>query len=181
MRKLILQMQMSLDGFVGGPNGELDWIFPGFATDTADWMVERLWQPAAHLMGSVTYRGMAAHWPASSEPYAPPMNQIPKIVFSNSLRDAPWGETRIVTGDLATEIVALKQESGGHLLAHGGVRFARSLIGSGLIDEYRLLVHPVVLGQGLRAFSEVASVMRLVLVQAVTFKAGVIAKTLRPA
>src|SRR5262245_44959935 len=63
MRKLILQLQMSIDGFASGPNGELDWIFPGFAPDAMGWMVERLWQAGAHLMGRATYRGMAAHWP----------------------------------------------------------------------------------------------------------------------
>jgi dihydrofolate reductase len=181
MRRLILQMQMSIDGFAGGPNGELDWIFPGFGSDATGWIVDRLWQAGAHLMGGATYRDMAAHWPTSSEPAAAPMNQIPKLVLSRSLHDAPWGETRIVAGDAATEVARQKQECGRDLLAHGGVRFARSLIQSGLIDEYRLIVHPVVLGRGLQPFSQIASPARLALVEAVTFKTGVIAKTLRPA
>jgi len=180
MRRLILQMQMSIDGFAGGPNGELDWIFPGFGPDAMGWIVERLWQAGAHLMGGITYGDMAAHWPASAEPPAAPMNQIPKIVFSKSLRAASWGETRIVTGDLTTEIARLKREPGRDLLAHGGVRFARSLIQSGLIDEYRLVVHPVALGRGLQPFSELGSPVRLALAEAVTFSTGVIAKTLRP-
>ena len=119
--------------------------------------------------------------PTSSEPAAAPMNQTPKLVLSRSLRDAPWGETRIVAGDVATEVARQKQECGRDLLAHGGVRFARSLIQSGLIDEYRLIVHPVVLGRGLQLFSQIASPARLALVEGVTFKTGVIAKTLRPA
>lgn len=93
-------------------------------------------------MGSVTYYDMAAHWPNSDESYAVPMNQIPKIVFSKSLKKAHWGETRIVAGGLSTEIKRLKQEPGRGLLAHGGVRFAQSLIRTGLIDVYRLIVHP---------------------------------------
>jgi dihydrofolate reductase len=181
MRRLILQMQMSVDGFAGGPNGELDWIFPGFSADVSDWIVEKLWQSGAHLMGGVAYRSMAAHWPTSSEPYAPPMNQISKIVFSRSLREAPWGETRIVAGDLKTELAKLKQTSGRDLLAHGGIRFAQSLIRSGHVDEYRLLVHPVVLGRGLGPFAELASPTRLVLAQALTFRSGVTARTLHPA
>jgi len=104
MRRLILQMQMSLDGFAGGPNGELDWIFPGFGSDATGWIVDRLWQAGAHLMGGATYRDMAAHWPTSSEPAAAPMNQTPKLVLSRSLRDAPWGETRIVAGDVALSV-----------------------------------------------------------------------------
>jgi dihydrofolate reductase len=109
------------------------------------------------------------------------MNQIPKVAFSRSLRDAPWGETRIVAGDLATEIDRLKGEPGRDLLAHGGVSFARSLIHSGLIDEYRLVVHPVVLGDGLRPFSGLTAPTRFRLVEALTFSSGVIAKALHPA
>ena len=82
------------------------------------------------------------------------MNEIPKVVFSNSLRSADWGETTIAAGDLADTITRLKQErSGGYLLAQGGTRFARSLVETGLIDEYRLVVHPVVLGVGERLFT----------------------------
>jgi dihydrofolate reductase len=181
MRRLILQMQMSLDGFAGGRNGELDWIFQGFGPDALGWIVERLWQAGAHLMGSATYRAMAAHWPTSGEPAAAPMNGIPKVVFSRSLHEASWGETQIVAGETATEIARLKRKPGRDLLAHGGLRFARSLIQSGLIDEYRLVVHPVVLARGQQPFSELASPARLTLVEAVTSKTGVIAKTLRPA
>jgi dihydrofolate reductase len=181
MRKLVLQMQCSLDGFVGGPNGELDWIFPDFDAQFAEWCIEKLWQAGAHLMGSATYRDMAAHWPCSTEPYAAPMNRIPKIVFSRSLKKAEWGETRIVSGDLAKEVARLKHESGADLLAHGGARFARSLVRSGLIDLYRLVVHPVVLGKGLPLFTELASPLRLKPAATATFKTGLIARDLQPA
>jgi dihydrofolate reductase len=84
---------------------------------------------------------------------AKPKNEIPKIVFSNSLTSADWDETTIATGDLADAVTRVKQEhSGGYLLAHGGARFARSLVATGLIDEYRLAVHPVVLGAGEQLF-----------------------------
>jgi dihydrofolate reductase len=81
------------------------------------------------------------------------MNDIPKVVFSGSAMSADWGETTVVAGELAEAVTRLKQErSGGYLLAQGGVRFARSLVETGLIDEYRLVVHPVVLGTGERLF-----------------------------
>jgi len=81
------------------------------------------------------------------------MNQIPKVVFSDSLASADWGETTIAAGDLAEAITRLKKErSDRYLLAHGGARFARSLVNTGLIDQYRLLIHPVVLGAGERIF-----------------------------
>lgn len=181
MRKLILQMQYSLDGMVAGPSGELDWIFPDFDEEYAKWEVERLWRAGAHLMGAMAYRDMAAHWPSSREPYAAPMNEIPKIVFSRSLKTAAWGKTRIVAGDLAEEIKRLKQESGRDLLAHGGVRFAQSLIATGLIDEYRLLVHPVVLGSGKPLFPGVAEPMRFKFVSQTAFRTGMVALELQPA
>jgi dihydrofolate reductase len=191
MRKLVLQMQYSLDGFVAGPNGELDWIFQDFDDEFVKWVVEKLWQAGAHLMGSKTYKDMAAHWPSSKEPFAAAMNQIPKIVFSRSLEHADWKETRIVSGDLAQEIARLKQEPGGDLLAHGGVRFARSLIGSGLIDEYRLVVHRVVLGKGLPIFSDLSAPLRFKVVNEITLNSGLVVlelqqpeslkKVLRPA
>ena len=175
MRKLVLKMDCSLDGFVGGPNGQLDWLIPDFDEEHTDWLVGKLWQAGAHLMGSATYRGMAAHWPTSTEPYAAPMNQIPKIVFSRSLKQTNWGDARIATGDLATEVTRLKQETGKALLAHGGARFAQALIGSGLIDEYWLIIHPIALGTGLRLFPEIPAPIRLKLLSETTFKTGVMA------
>jgi dihydrofolate reductase len=104
-------------------------------------------------MGAATYAVMAAHWPGASGPFAGPMNETPKVVFSDSLASADWRETTTATGDLAEAIKRLKQErSDGYLLAHGGARFARSLVQTGLIDEYRLLIHPAVMGAGERIF-----------------------------
>ncbi|WP_051581795.1 dihydrofolate reductase family protein [Pseudonocardia acaciae] len=104
-------------------------------------------------MGAGVYADMAAHWPSSPSPLAKPMNEISKIVFSDSLTSADWDGTTIVAGDLADAVTRLKKEHrDGYLLAHGGSRFARALVETGLIDEYRLLVHPVVLGAGERLF-----------------------------
>ena len=104
-------------------------------------------------MGATTYAGWAAYWPGAPGSFAKPMNEIPKVVFSDSLTSADRGETEIAAGDLAEAITRLKQErSDGYLLAHGGARFARSLVETGLIDEYRLVIHPVVLGAGERIF-----------------------------
>jgi dihydrofolate reductase len=102
-------------------------------------------------VGAATYARWARLWPGASGPFAAPMNEIPKIVFSNSTTSADWGATTIATGDLADAVARLKQERpGGYLLAQGGVRFARSLVETGLIDEFRLVVHPIVLGAGER-------------------------------
>jgi dihydrofolate reductase len=153
MASLVLKMSVSLDGCVAPADGSTDWVAAGGSDDALSWTVETVSNAGAHLIGAATYVGWAGYWPGASGPFAKPMNEIPKVVFSNSLASADWGETTIASGDLADAVTRLKQErSGGYLLAHGGVRFARSLVETGLIDEYRLLIHPVVLGAGERIF-----------------------------
>src|SRR6201990_1575276 len=159
MASLVLKMSVSLDGYVAPLDGSTDWVAAGRSDDGAGWTVETLSNAGAHLVGAATYTGWAGYWPGASGPFARPMNEIPKVVFSNSLASAGWGETTIAAGDLAEAVTRLKQErSGGYLLAHGGVRFARSLVETGLIDEYRLVVHPVVLGAGERLFTAPLSI-----------------------
>ena len=154
MASLVLKMSVSLDGYVAPVDGSTDWVAAGRSDDGARWTVETLSNACAHLMGAATYAGWAGFWPGASGPFARPMNEIPKVVFSNSLTSADWGETEIAAGDLAEAIKRLKHErSGGYLLAQGGTRFCRSLVETGLIDEYRLVTHPVVLGAGERLFS----------------------------
>ena len=112
-------------------------------------MLERVSNAAAHLVGAATYASWAGFWPNAPGPFAAPMNDISKVVFSHSLKSAGWARTRIVRGDLTEAITRLKQERpDGYLLAQGGARLARSLVDTGLIDEYRLIVQPVVLGVG---------------------------------
>jgi dihydrofolate reductase len=154
MASLVLKMSVSLDGYVAPTDGSTDWIAAGRSDDALRWAVETVSNANAHLVGAATYVGWATYWPDASGPFAKPMNEIPKVVFSDSLASADWAETTIAAGDLVEAITRLKQErSDGYLLAHGGVRFARSLVETGLIDEYRLVVHPVVLGAGERLFT----------------------------
>jgi dihydrofolate reductase len=154
MASLVLKMSVSLDGYVDPLDRDTDWAAAGRSEDGAAWTLETVSNASAHLMGAATYARWATFWPSAPGPFAEPMNEIPKVVFSNSLTSADWPETTIVTGDLAEAVTRLKQErSDGYLLAQGGVRFARSLVETGLIDEYRLVVHPVVLGAGERLFT----------------------------
>ena len=153
MASLVLKMSVSLDGYVTSLDGSTGWLAAGRSDDSTSWVVETVSNAGAHLMGAATYAGWATYWPSASGPFAKPMNEIPKVVFSDSLASAGWGETTIAAGDLAEAITRLKRErSDGYLLAHGGARFARSLVETGLIDEYRLLIHPTVLGAGERIF-----------------------------
>jgi hypothetical protein len=115
MRRLVLQTQMPLDGFVGRPDGDLGWTFVDFSDDFVEWEVERLSSARAHLMGSATYRDMAAYWPSSTEPYAAPMNAIPKVVFSTSLKEAAPNPDRAGqsgSGDRRVERAAWQRSAG---------------------------------------------------------------------
>ena len=179
MRSLILKMDISLDGFVGASDGDVEWAVEDFGDPVLqEFMLAGLWDAGAHLMGRGAYDDMAPHWPTSTDVYAPPMNEIPKVVFSRTLTDPAWAGTRVVAGDLEWEIAALKAEPGDPILLHGGASFARELARLGLIDEYRLLVHPVALGAGLPLFGGRA---RLKLVESRTFATGVVASRLVPA
>jgi dihydrofolate reductase len=174
MRKVILKMHVSLDGFVARPDGGLDWFRDAFDDELTAWEVEGLWQAGVHIMGRATYHDMAAYWPSSTEPFAPPMNELPKVVFSTTLKETDWEGTRVAHGDLAEEISRLKEEPGKDILAHGGASFAQSLSRLRLIDEYVLVVHPVALGEGLPVF---ADEIELKLLNAKTFDSGVLALT----
>ncbi|WXA79945.1 dihydrofolate reductase family protein [Pendulispora rubella] len=197
-------MSVSIDGFVGGPNGEVDWLIRNMDDRAAIWVVDTLRQAGVHIMGSRTYHDMAAYWPTSTEPFAAPMNEIPKVVFSRkglssstattttALRDASrirdargdvpaplspsantWTEA-VIARDLVEEIARLKQQDGKIILAHGGAGFVQSLVEHDLVDEYRLLVHPVVLGRGLPIFSRAAS-FDVKLVSTTAFPSGSVA------
>ncbi len=195
MRELILTMSMSLDGFVGGPDGEVEWMFGGDQEAKA-WKLESVWNASLHIMGSRTFRDMAAFWPTSTDVFAPPMNQIPKAIFSKQRlailnaaaankglqRGAEsWGEAYVATGDLANEIAKMKAHDGKPIRAHGGADFARSLIAQDLVDQYALLVHPIALGNGLPIFSDVPKPRRLKLISSTAFPGGSVAQIYGPA
>ena len=109
---------------------------------------------------------MAAHWPSATDGYAAPMNDIPKVVFSTTLERAEWAESTVARGDLGEEIARLKRETGGDIMAHGGAAFVQSLSRLGLIDEYRLVIRPVALSDGLALFKDLPDPLLLRLVEA---------------
>ncbi|HEX5818093.1 MAG TPA: dihydrofolate reductase family protein [Gemmatimonadales bacterium] len=175
MRRVVLKMHVSLDGYVRDAGGEvMDWIFRTYDDELARWEVELLSQAGTHVMGRRLYEEMAAHWPTSTEVYARPMNEIPKVVFSRTLQHATWQHTRITDGDPAEELARLRQEPGKDILVHGGAAFAQSLARVGAIDEYRLILHPVTLAAGLPLFD---APMDLALTETRTFPAGAVALT----
>lgn len=123
---------------------------------------------------------MSTVWPNETGLYADVMNDIPKVVFSSSLTTADWAESRIASGDLAADISALKGEPGGIILAHGGATFIDSLIRERLVDEYRLVIHPVAIGNGTSLFGALLEPLRLEIVEARTFPSGTSIQVCRP-
>lgn len=181
MRDVILYMSMSLDGFVGS-----DREHPGVAipegAELKKWKLDRISRAGAHLMGRVTYREMSSYWPLSDDPYASPMNAIPKVVFSKTLSDdeATWSETRVARGDLAAEIADIKAEPGSDVIVWGGSRLAGALAAADLIDEYRLLVQPLILGRGEALFDQLPEARHLELVETTPFPSGIVVQVYRP-
>ena len=181
MRPVVVQMGVTVDGYVAGPGGEGDWGLPPEHPDVRAWKVASLRQVGTHIMGRVTYEQMAGHWPNTSGDYAHFMNKLPKVVFSTTLPAAGWAGSRIARGDLAGEITALKNESGGAIImAHGGAAFVQALSRLGLIDEYRLVILPVAVGNGLPLFKDLAKPLRVDLAEARSFPDGTVTHVYQP-
>lgn len=186
MRKVVLLMHVSLDGFVGGPNGEMDWIHVddemfdtvGKLTDEAD----------TAIYGRVTYEMMESYWPTAAEQptatkhdieHANWVNAAVKIVISKTLKETDpivigWNNTRIIHDNLPGEIQKLKQQRGKNLLMIGSPTTVHSFMQHKLIDEYRLYINPVILGNGIPLFKWIKDRINLKLLEAKTFKAGVV-------
>jgi dihydrofolate reductase len=160
MRKLKLQMQTSIDGFVARPGGELDWM-------TWDWddalkaRVDALHQPVdCILLGRKMTEGFVSTWAQRlkddpSDASARLFVETPKVVFSRSLTETQWGDnTTLAKGELTEAIGRLKEASGGDMIAYGGAEFVSELIRHNLIDEYHFFVNPTAIGEGLRVFRE---------------------------
>lgn len=179
MRRVVLQMGMTIDGYVASDREHPGGSVPEDA-ELVRWKLDRVSRAGAHLMGRVAYEEMASYWPHATHPYAAPMNEIPKVVFSRTLADASWPVTRIARGDLVAEITALKEQAGGDLIAYGGATFAAALAARGLVDEYCLAIQPVATGTGRPLFGELSAALPLLLVEAKSFECGVVVHVYRP-
>jgi dihydrofolate reductase len=181
MRRLILQTSVSIDGYVAALDHSHPWT-EGTGGDerVKRWILDTVEAAGAHLMGRVTYEEMASYWPTSTDDFARPMNEIPKVVFSRTLRHADWAGTRIASGDLAEEIDRLKRDPGGDLVAYGGASLDQALSRLGLVDEYRLMIRPMALGAGLPLFRDLAAPLPLELVEAETYPSGLATHVYRP-
>jgi dihydrofolate reductase len=181
---VILFDMVSVDGFFEGPDHSIDW----HNTDDEfnDFAAEQLDAAGGLLFGRVTYQLMAGYWPTPTAIEADPiiagqMNGLAKYVFSGTLQDAPWANTTLVTGDAAAEVARLKQQPGRDLLLFGSADLAASLTAAGLINEYRLMVNPVVLGRGTPLFKAGRDPLALRLLSARPFGNGNVLLAYAPA
>jgi dihydrofolate reductase len=186
MRKLILRISISIDGFIESSEGKLDFA-KSRSPEGAASVAEKIGQAGAHLMGRNAFCEMAPFWPTASGILAKPMNEIPKIVFSKKGFDPAqvssaksWAEAKVITGGLAEEITELKKQTGKDLVAHGGVEFAQNLVQTGLIDEFWIAMHPVAAGRGFSLFEKLSKPLYLKLIETKVFSTGTMAHVYRP-
>jgi dihydrofolate reductase len=195
MRRVIVQEWMTLDGVVQAPGAPDEdtrggfkyggWHLPYFEDLSMKWVVENLNAAGGFLLGRRTYEGFAQHWPNASEeeqPLAEPLNRKPKYVASTTLADPlEWENSRVLRGDAAESVAALKREDGDDLLVIGSTKFLQALIASDLIDEFRLMIDPLVVGGGSRLFPDDGIKRPLRLVDSEVTTTGAIVETLVPA
>lgn len=167
MRKLSAFLNVTLDGYFAGPNGELEWAHR--AAKDPEWnafVAENAKSGGTLLLGRKTYEMMVSYWPTAEAKKNDPvvaegMNSVPKLVFSRTLDKVSWSNTRVLEDDLASEVRKLKRESGPNLTILGSGSIVSQLTQAGLIDEYQLVLNPVIIGRGKPLFPDVARMKTL--------------------
>ena len=183
MRDVVVQVfDYSLDGIIGEEGTDFFEFCREVPDDPAHeaWTLNSLQSADVHIMGRVTYEGMARYFPtAADHPYAAVMNSAQKAVFSGTLQSSDWPNSTILSGQTAEEIEKLRRQGSGEILAHGGVSFVQSLVHLDLVDEYRLSVFPYVVGSGRALFADVAKPRPLELVSSAIFANGIVGMVYR--
>jgi dihydrofolate reductase len=183
-RRLILHMSVSMDGFAAHRDHSLDWLTPEDGPEYGDQRhrinLELLSQVGLIVLGRGAFEQMSQAWSVSDSPMAQLMNSLPKLVFSQSLSAVDWNNTELCRRPIAEEIPARKAEGGKDMVVFGGARLANSLIRERLVDECRLTVHPVALGDGLPLMHGLPEPQRFEMVSSTVYADGSIAQVLRP-
>ena len=178
-RKLAVTEFLSLDGVMEAPQV---WSGSYGNEESGKYKLDEVFATDALLLGRVTYEGFAEAWPGRTDEqgFADRFNSIPKYVATTTLKDLKWNNSTRLEGDLAAAVSELKEEPGGDIVVHGSGDLIQSLMRENLIDEYRLMVFPIILGKGQRLFPE-GSEAKLRLVESKTFSSGVVVLTYGPA
>ncbi len=188
MRRLVVSEFLTLDGVMEDPGGAEDFAFGGWSLDYCNdeylkYKYDELLASGALLFGRKTYEIFAEAWPSHSGAggFADRMNSMPKFVVSSTLKRTEWKNSTIISGDIAKEIKKLKQGQGKDLLVPGSGMLVRKLMDDDLVDEYRLMIHPLVLGTGKKLFDGMASIKSLSLHEAIAFRSGIVVFIYHPA
>jgi dihydrofolate reductase len=178
MRKLKLQVQISVDGFISGPNGEMDWLNFNWDENMKSYIADVTDPVDTIILGKNLAMGFIPHWASkpADEPawFIDKMNSSKKVVFSKTLKQSEWEGTELATGDLVEEVTSLKKQPGGDIIVYGGGAFVSSLIKAGLIDEFHLFINPVALGNGMPIFKNLQQKQQLTLKQCIGFECGIV-------
>jgi dihydrofolate reductase len=172
MRRVIVSQFVSLDGVMEDPGGSEDFDRGGWAfqfdrgAEGNQFKLDEVMQSDALLLGRVTYLGFAAAWPSREGEFADKFNAMPKFVVSTTLATADWNNSTLIKGDVAEAVTSLKQQPGGDIMVNGSAQLAQTLMEHDLVDAYRLMVFPLVLGRGKRLFHETRQPTALKLIEA---------------
>ena len=190
MKKIKLQMQTSIDGFVCGPNGEMDWTVWNWDEELKNYVREIMASADSFIAGRVLYEGMSVYWPAAEtnpessaddKAAARTFNSMNKHVFSKTLTHADWNNTIIESGDLVETINTLKNQDGGDFMLYGGASLVSSFIQNNLIDEYHLFLNPAAIGNGKPIFGDLTETFGLELVRSQAYSCGIVVLHYKPA
>lgn len=180
MRKIIATEYVTLDNIMEEPG---KWSFPFWNDEAAKFKFDELFACDALLLGRVTYEGFAKAWPAMTDEagFSDRMNNLPKFVVSTTMDKAEWNNSTVIKENVVEEITRLKQQPGQDILLAGSGQLLHTLMQHDLIDEYRLMLHPIVLGSGKRLFHDGIATKTLKLVDTRTFSTGIVVLSYEPA
>ncbi|HZN98172.1 MAG TPA: dihydrofolate reductase family protein [Gemmatimonadales bacterium] len=185
MSNIVVSEFVTLDGVMEAPGGEpghphSGWVFDFMSDDQLRYKLEETLEAESLLIGRVTYESFADAWPSRTGEFAGKMNAMPKYVVSTTLRDPEWNNTVAIGNDVIGQIRRLKERHGGPVLVSGSRTLVHTLMEHDLVDEWRLMVFPVILGSGRRLFPETPSKTVLRLVDTKPFSSGVVVQTYHP-
>jgi dihydrofolate reductase len=184
VRKFKLQVQTSVDGYMAGPNGEMDWMTMPWTDDMSSYVDTLMQSVDTIVLGRKLAEGFIPAWASGPEGEDQAsidwMNNTPKVVISNTLTESPWENAVTAGGDLGETVNGLKAQAGGDMIAYGGGTLVRGLVAAGLLDELHLFVNPAALGGGMPVFPRLDTHQALRLVAAQPFACGITALHLQP-
>jgi dihydrofolate reductase len=185
MRKIVVSEFVSLDGVMEAPGGEpgyahSGWVFAAMGPEQLEYKLAEVLEAGSLLIGRVTYESFAGAWPERTGEFADKMNGMPKHVVSTTLRDPAWTNCTVIADDVVARIGRLRDAGGGPILVAGSRTLVHTLMAHDLVDEYRLMVFPVILGSGRRLFPDSPRKIPLRLTDSRRFATGVVVQTYQP-